>query len=155
MYIDDGFQINIFLLSVGFGVLLAFLYDLFRLIHRLIFKSSKGIFFIDLSYCVISSILTFLFLLAVNYGKLRIYLLAGAVLGFLCWYIGISPLFLKFSQFIGNKLIGLLTVISSIISYPFRLISKPFAKVFYRNSGFFKKYFIKLKNISKIHLKKK
>jgi len=155
MYINDSFQLNILLYSVGFGFFAAFLYDVFNTIHLILFKSSKSLFAKDVVYVLTSAFLCFIFILAVNSGKIRVYIIIGIILGYICWFMSLSSLFLQCSTFIAKKIITIITTIAVIISYPFRLIFSLLTPIITKTNKNLNIFFQKSRNKLKIHLKKK
>lgn len=86
-------QIKIFFYSLGTGGILSLIYDSFRII-RDSFKSNKlTTFLCDLIFSVIASIITFLYLLLMNNGRIRLYIFIGEALGFLIWYFTLGQIF--------------------------------------------------------------
>ena len=74
----------------GLGFLLGAFYDVFRVIRLLMRPSAKVVFFQDLLFFALSSVVTFLFALAVTGGELRFYLFLGLVTGFMAYYFTIG-----------------------------------------------------------------
>lgn len=72
--------------SVGFGFLLGFFFDLFRLL-RLMTSGRKGFFLWDLLFGLFAGILVFLYDLVTDTGGIRIYGELSKVGGFLLWYL--------------------------------------------------------------------
>ena len=120
MYTDDIFQLNIFLYSVGFGFAAALIYDIFKSIQICFFNSHKALFLKDLFYTLIFSYLYFIFILSVNNGKFRIYIILGLVLGFISWFLSLSSLFLKFFIHLIKCLKAIFFTISQVITFPLR-----------------------------------
>ena len=81
----------------GLGFLLGAFYDVFRVIRLLMRPSAKVVFFQDLLFFALSSVVTFLFALAVTGGELRFYLFLGLVTGFMA-----GRRFFSRSAFFGN-----------------------------------------------------
>lgn len=77
-------QTAIFLETVGFGFLLGAVYDLLRLVRLL--TGSRRIAAWDVGFGALAGVLTFLFALTQNGGKVRVYLLAAIGAGFCIWY---------------------------------------------------------------------
>lgn len=91
---------NIFLLSIVFGFALGFIYDLFR-IPRIIYNvSTKMIFCQDITYFFICGILTFLFVLVVNCGKLRFFIAAGETIGWCVYNLTVTHATLMIFKFL-------------------------------------------------------
>ena len=155
MYINDSFQLNIILYSVGFGFFAALLYDIFKIIHSAIFKSVRFLFVKDFIYSIVTAFLYFIFLLAINNGKIRVYILIGTILGYICWFILLSSLFIRIATLIINKLISFFTSTASVITFPFRVIFSLLLPIISKTNEFINKIFEKIRNKLKIHLKKK
>ena len=122
-------QVRIFLGSLVVGVILSFLYDIFKSV-RFAFKSDKHHILIqDILYFLISAFITFLFVLSVNHGEIRFYIIAGEIIGFCIYCVTFSKLFMRFS-------IGVITMLKKagikvylIICIPFISILKKIYKV--------------------------
>ena len=155
MYIDDSFQLNILFYSAGFGFFAALLYDIFKLIHFPVFKSVKWLFAKDLFYSITTAFLCFVFLLSVNNGKIRIYIIIGIILGYICWFMVLSSIFLRFGTLIFNKIKSVVSIFAAVITLPFRLIFSLFTPITDKTKANIMIFFEKTRNKFKIHLKKK
>ena len=82
----------------GLGFLLGAFYDVFRVIRLLMRPSAKVVFFQDLLFFALSSVVTFLFALAVTGGELRFYLFLGLVTGFMAYYFTIGRAVVRCGQ---------------------------------------------------------
>lgn len=71
------------LLGVGLGIL----YDVFRIIRMLINTRNITIFLQDIIYFIVSGFVTFLFVLGINEGQSRFYILAGEGIGWIAYHI--------------------------------------------------------------------
>ncbi|MBR2735065.1 MAG: spore cortex biosynthesis protein YabQ, partial [Clostridia bacterium] len=69
------------LYSVALGMFLGIFYDVFRVIRLLINPRNLSIFIEDIIYFLVSGFVTFIFVLILNYGESRFYILAGEALG--------------------------------------------------------------------------
>lgn len=154
MYIDDTVQLNVILMSVGLGALLAFIFDVFTVVNRFTLKSDNVVIFNDILYCLVSALVCFLFLLVVNNGRMRTYFLPGAVAGFCCWHFSFSAMFLKLLYSILIRIGGLFRLLGKIFALPFRPINALATVIYNKTYKLFKKYFANLKNKLKIDLKK-
>jgi len=154
MYINDVNQINIILMSVGLGALLAVLYDVYTVINKLSFKSCRTIVLRDVIFCLLSGLICFLFLLVVNRGRMRIYFLPGAITGFYCWHFSFSKVFVNLLCLLFVRISNMYLLSARLFLMPFRPIIALFSLIYGKFGRLFKKYFIKLKNKLKIDLKK-
>ncbi len=120
-------QTYAFLMCIGFGFLLGFFYDILRFIRKSFLNFKRSLIIQDILFCVISTFLTYCFLLCVNNGEVRVYTLTGLSLGFIIYYFTFGSIIVKLFD-------ALASLIHKII-YPFKKI--------------FRKVIKKLKNFSK------
>lgn len=88
--IDNNLQISAFLFSVVLGVVFEFFYDVFRALRRAVFHKNIFVFFEDIIYFCIISVLSFIYFLSVTNGEIRGFVLLGILLGFLGLYFTLS-----------------------------------------------------------------
>lgn len=91
-------QTQIFFYSLGFGFLLGILYDVFRTLRMIISRSRGFILFMDLLYFAVCSLLVFSFTLVTDGGRVRIYALAGMLMGWLIYYFSFGTVAIRFSN---------------------------------------------------------
>ncbi len=154
MYINDVIQLNIILFSVGLGAFIALLYDVYTVINKLLSEPDRLIVLKDIIFCFSSALIVFLFLLVVNNGRMRIYMLPAIIAGFFCWHLSFSTMFIKFLHKVFIRLAELFHITAKLFLLPFRPINCLVALIGGKLHGYLKKYFIKLKNKLKIDLKK-
>ena len=85
-------QTRLFLLALGLGFLLGIVYDLFRVVRMAFTMRRVGVFIQDVLFFLTCAAATFLFLLAVNQGEIRGFIIAGEGLGFLIYYFSFGLL---------------------------------------------------------------
>ena len=150
MYIDStNIHFKVFLFSLGWGYIIGLIYDLFKVFRTAVLKSKKGIFIQDILFFIITSIITFLFLLSVNGGRFRFYIFVALSSGFTVYFFTFSDLFFGICLRIIEKLKQIFLFISIVFSFPFRKILKLFCKL-WKNLN---KKFIKISK--KIKIKEK
>ena len=154
MYINDVIQLNIILYSVGFGAFIALFYDVYTAINKLSAEPTGMLVFKDIIFCFLSALFCFLFLLVINNGRLRTYMLPSMIVGFCCWHFSFSAVFVEFSGKIFKRLMELFRISAKLFVLPFRPAIYLFGLIGGNLNERFKKYFIKLKNKLKIDLKK-
>lgn len=88
-------QITIFLFSLILGVCLSLLFDGFRIVNAVLKVNLKRIFFQDLIYFISSAIFTFLFVLVVNSGEIRFYIICGEIIGWMLYHVTVGKFFYK------------------------------------------------------------
>ena len=123
-------QTEIFFYSLGFGFLLGILYDIFRLVRLIVSRSKGVILFMDLLYFAVCSLLVFCFILAADSGKVRLYTVAGEVIGWLIYYFSFGTVAIRFS----NAVVSFFKRVNYAVS---RRIKSVFGKIFrkFRKTG--------------------
>ena len=155
MYINDIFQLNILLLSVGFGFLLAVIYDLLSFVFNRLYDRNKNTFVKDLLYCFISTFLIFIYLLAINFGRIRVFIIIGITIGYACWIVLLRKAAAKALRKIATFLNAMYKSTAYTVSLPIRPVIAVGSKFRIKINAFFAKKVKNLKNIFKTHLKKK
>lgn len=109
-------QLQVFGLAVLLGVGLGLVYEVFRLL-RLAFSSQKTVVFVqDVLFSLTALISTFVFVVAVNEGQLRFFLLIGELCGFMVYYFTLGALIFRLSSLI----IGTVRKILSFLFSPLK-----------------------------------
>lgn len=136
-------QTQIFLYSLGFGFLFGVLYDAFRMFRLIISNSKVFAFVADILYFSLGSFLTFCFIMVVDSGKIRLYVFAGEILGWLIWYFSLGAIILRFVN----------TVISSVRRL-FSAVLRPVKRVMHRTMRKSGKIILYIKKIFRKNEKK-
>jgi spore cortex biosynthesis protein YabQ len=155
-------QIKLFLISLLVGVYAGILYDLIRVLRKLI---KHNLFFIQLEdffYWIIISSGVFFVMLSKNSGEVRSFCIAGSLIGMNIYAILFSKLIETIVFNTIKFIIRFIINILKIILYPIRLIIKilsiPFnflKKYFGYTHNFLKNKSNKIKRYSKIKIKQK
>ncbi len=146
-------QAKNFLLSLGIGFILGFVYDAFRII-RLCISSKKVVFIVsDILYCVAFGFSFFIFLIMTNQGQFRFYLLFGACIGFAVYYFSLGAIIFSFSEFLTELIKKWIKRIFAVFIFPFKWIFGKTKSLIDKKIKKSRKTTKKLKNKSKIHLK--
>lgn len=137
-------QGRIFLFSLGFGFLLGFVYDVFCSVRQFAPGSAKLAVAADTVCFVLSAVLTFFFLLVVDFGRIRLYSASGEIVGWVLHYFTAGRLWRRASG-------AFLAAVGRIIA----LIFKPFILIFGKIKKSIKKLSVFLKKSSKKSIKNK
>ncbi len=144
------YQIQIFLYSCILGIILGLIYDCFKILRLITNLNKKYLIFLDIIFMSISAIITFIFLLALNFGQIRLHLILGELLGFITYKLTLSKLIISLSKII----INFITTIANFIK---QKLLKPFAALILKIKSFIlsfiQKNFIKVSS-NYINLKK-
>lgn len=115
-------QLLIFLASIGLGFVLGILYDVLRTIRLTISRSKASIVIFDILYFIIAGFLTFLFILAMNKGEVRLYIPAGELIGWLFYYFSFGLAAIRITDALVKFFRWLFSLIFRLVTLPFRLI---------------------------------
>lgn len=124
MGITNGGQLQELFMAGGLGFLLGALYDVFRVIRLLMRPSAKVIFFHDILFFTLSSVITFLFALAVTGGELRFYLFLGIVTGFTAYYFTVGRAVVRCARSVIVAILWLWNRLWKAVFFPFRLLGR-------------------------------
>lgn len=91
-------------LMVGFGAAMAVIYDLFRILRRIIPHNSVAVGAEDLIFWLCLSVPAFCFVLFINDGVFRLYFILGILLGIFVYRETFSRLIIFITEFIVGKL---------------------------------------------------
>ena len=94
----------IFAFSCILGAGLGVLYDVFRIIRMVINSKSVAIFVEDVIYFILSGIITFVFVLKINSGESRFYILAGEGIGWISYHLTLGNAIYKYSGKAAKKI---------------------------------------------------
>ncbi|MDQ5983804.1 MAG: hypothetical protein RUMPE_00833 [Eubacteriales bacterium SKADARSKE-1] len=118
-------QISNFFFSVIFGAILGIILDIFKIIGVIFRFSEKKIFWRDIIYFSLIGVLSFLFIVAVNMGELRVYIIAGELVGWIIYHFTL-----------GNKVVKKATLIINFFKKSFLkillMLPKPKKPEFYK-----------------------
>lgn len=116
-------HLKIFLLSIGMGFLLGVLYDIIRIVRLIMSKSKTAVFIFDLLYITLSALLVYTFIIAINMGAVRAYIIIAQLFGFFFYYISFGIAVKKVSDKTAE-------LIKSFLSKLFCIVKKPFLFIF-------------------------
>ena len=147
-------QLTIFLCSLGAGFILGIFYDVMRAL-RLSFTTSKAaVIIFDIVYFLLCGVLSFLFILSLNKGEVRFYIIAGEVIGWVFYYLSFGLAVIKITDAFIVFFHKVRALLFKAISAPFRLIYRGFNSFLIKLSTLFRKTGKKSEKIRKKHLPK-
>lgn len=97
-------QFFVFLYSLALGLVLGIIYDILRIIRMVINLKNIAIFMQDFLYFILSAVLTFIFVLGLNSGNSRFYILAGEGIGWIVYHITLGDIIYKYSGKLVKKI---------------------------------------------------
>lgn len=129
-------QAYLFMMFVINGILIGFLFDVFRILRKS-FKTKDIITYIeDISFWILAGVLTLYFIFYYNNGEIRFYIFLGIILGILIYILTISKYIIKFSVTIINFVKDIINKVIQIVFYPLKLIINFIRKLLFRPISF-------------------
>ena len=148
-------QINIFLIFILNGIIIALIFDAFRILRK-IFKTPDWVTYLeDIIFWIISCVIIAFSIYTYNNGEIRLYMFIGLLIGAILYIITISKYVIKIFVFIIDKFKYIFKKVLFYIIYPIKLLLKILRKLLFKPISFvflnFKKNFAKIlqKNIKK------
>ena len=118
-------QAYLFLIFTINGILIGFLFDIFRILRKS-FKTNDLITYLeDIIFWILTGIIILFSMCKFCDGELRGFTIIGIAMGVILYMLTISTYIIKVAVFIINILKTIIGKIISIIIYPFKLIFKP------------------------------
>ena len=117
--IDLSVQIENLMPALGLGFILGFVYDMCRFIRLSLSKNKAVLFISDLLYIVFCTLSSYLMILGVNNGNIRLYLILAEITGCAVYFCTA-----------GIIISGFLNLVSTILRKIFYLFTYPFISVF-------------------------
>lgn len=109
--------------SIMGGMLLGFIWDIYRLVRRYVKMGAVGTALGDLIYWIVSIYISVQLIFYISYGNVRMFILLGFVLGALLYFYGISNYILKFLIFLVDTFIKIIRKVSLFIIKPIRILA--------------------------------
>lgn len=122
-------EVDVFFKAIMLGALFAFIYDIIRIMRRVVFKSFIIIGLEDIIYWLIIAVMTCMFLYKVNGGVIRSYIIAGVVIGMILYELSLGRFIVKYLsiaiRFVVEKIRKLLVKIWKILYWGLKKVFKP------------------------------
>ena len=132
-------QAYIFLCSVIGGMVIAFIYDAFRVKRKAVKTSAVIIYVEDLIFWIIVAVIMFAVIYFSNEGEIRGYIFIGSVLGIIIYSLLFSKIIMAVFLFALRTFCRVLKFIWAVITYPIRVT----LKILSFPAGFILKFFKK------------
>lgn len=117
-------QAHIFLIFILNGIIIAFIFDLFR-ISRKIFKTPDWITYIeDILFWLITCLIIAYSIYTYNNGEIRLYMLIGLLVGGLTYIITLSKYIIKIFVTIIDKIKQSIQLITKFLMFPVKILGK-------------------------------
>jgi len=139
-------QAYIFLYSIVGGVIIAFIYDIFRVKRRAVKTSLIFVYVEDLVFWIIVGAVMFAVIYLSNEGEVRGYIFIGSLLGIIAYSLVFSKIVMAAFLYVIKTVCRLVKFLCRMIAYPFRAVfgllsfparytAKSFKKMYYGVKG--------------------
>ena len=129
-------QALLFLIFIINGILIGFLFDIFR-ISRKTFKTSDAITYVeDLIFWILTGAIILYSIFTFNNGEIRLFMFLAIALGIIFYMLTCSSFIIKTNVAIINFFKKISITIFNIIKLPFTYIGKLFKKIFFKPISF-------------------
>lgn len=122
------YQIYMFALCCVFGIVLAIIFDVFRIIRRLVRTGVCMTFVEDIIFWVLSSLLFFAVILKFYNGEFRVFMVVGILLGAITYLGSLSKFFIRFSVVIIGVFSRIMKKFLAFLFLPLKLLLRLFNK---------------------------
>lgn len=139
-------QVVSFLYAMLTGVFLSVFFDFFRAARKNKKFTKIAVFFQDIAFFMMATIVTFLLLIARSNGEIRAYILFGEALGFFLFRITLSVFFLRFLMLFIKVFGQVSRIYRKIIELAADFLCDSFKKISFKLSKIIKKVKIQGKN---------
>jgi spore cortex biosynthesis protein YabQ len=113
--------------SIMGGMLLGFIWDIYRLVRHYVIMGAVGTALGDLIYWIVSIYISVQLIFDVSYGNVRMFILLGFVSGALLYFYGISNYILQVFIFAADLLIKIIKKVSLFMIRPIRMAAEKIA----------------------------
>ncbi|MDR0958128.1 MAG: spore cortex biosynthesis protein YabQ [Clostridiales bacterium] len=122
MIISMGSQAAVFLTAAGAGFIAGIIFDIFRIIRKVLPSPAVITYLQDTLFFAVSAIITFYIMLNKNFGEIRPFVIAGCFLGAVIYFASLSILVMKASDAIISFIKKLAMLIVRLVTAPLRLL---------------------------------
>lgn len=117
-------QAYVFFTTVYAGFIIGFFYDCCRMVRKMIRAGVVITGILDLLFWSLMGMLSFLVIFYVNDGDVRLYTIAGFIIGWILYVLTLSPFVMKSLNWIYTTLARAINWLLSILLWPFRMLRK-------------------------------
>lgn len=143
---DSSAQPGLLLLSLGVGFALGLLYDLFRTVRLIFFeRSAAAVVIFDILYFAVFGLLSFIFILALNKGEVRLYIILAELAGAAVYYFSFGAAAIRLTDAFLRLLRRVCGSVYATVSLPFKALGRVINSLTRRMSKKTKKFFAEKK----------
>ncbi|WP_271714284.1 spore cortex biosynthesis protein YabQ [Anaeromicropila herbilytica] len=117
-----GLQAKFFIASVASGIIMLIVYDILRILRRIIEHSKFMVALEDVLFWILSSVFIFMMMYIENDGIIRGFSIMGMLLGMIIYNLLLSKYIVNGISFLLNKIIEIIKKIIYFLLSPFRFV---------------------------------
>lgn len=119
------------MVSVMSGMMLGFVWDIYRIIRHYAKLGNIGTAAGDIAYWILSVYFSIMIIDDISYGNVRLFILLGFLLGAAVYFYGVSGYTLKLFIFIINSFLFLIKKLIALIAAPIKFLIGKIAVILY------------------------
>ncbi len=123
-------QLYIFSVFILTGILIAILFDIFRILRKSFKTSDIVTYFEDITFWVLAGLILLYTIFKFNNGKIRIYIFLAIFIGILIYMLFFSKPFIKINVTIISVIKRILSKLISVLIFPIKVIINTLRKIF-------------------------
>ena len=124
LWVSVSNQAYVFLSCVVGGIIIAFVYDIFRVRRKAIKSGNLIVYFEDFIYWIIVALVLFAVVYRSNEGEIRGYLILGVIIGIILYAFLLSRIVMKVFLFLIRVVYKAAVIVFTIILFPIKLALK-------------------------------
>jgi len=124
LWVSVSNQAYVFLNCVLGGMIVAFIYDIFRVRRKTIKSSNLIVYFEDFIYWIIVALVLFAIIYRSNEGELRGYVMLGVAIGIILYALILSRIVMAVFLFVIRTIYKIAVTVCGILLIPMRIILK-------------------------------
>lgn len=124
MEISSTGQTFVFLMAICFGAALGVVYDVFRVFRVAVPCNRAAVFAQDVFFWLLCAVSSFIFLLYVNTGVVRAFVLLGELVGATLYYVTLGAMVMRSAKLIVGALRRLFRFFGRLIVRPLRALGR-------------------------------
>lgn len=125
-------QANLFIIFTMNGILIGFLFDIFRILRKSFRTNDFMTYIEDIIFWVLTGIIILFSMCKYCDGELRGFTIIGIGIGVIIYLLTVSKYIIKISVFIIKILKSIIKKIINMIVYPFKIILNIFKKIIFK-----------------------
>lgn len=111
-------QVYVFMSTIYAGIIIGFLYDIYRMMRRITKPDYWVTGILDLSFWIIIAALSFITLFYVNDGEVRFYTYVGLGIGWVLYIFAFSTWVMKGMQWLYDGLLKIFRIFTKVLAWP-------------------------------------